>query len=191
VPRKPISAASRTGEKGQVPPGVPGVGLILQRRNERPNLSLTVGFSPKLGTAPIESTSFLRQARNNLAQEAAAKTRHLNIWVGADEAPFSSRAWQAAADPDLRLEDFEGCDCHAGLDLASRTDLAALAIVFPRRNDSTGRMTYIDFARCYLNDAAILEARNPSYPAWAAAGHLVVTPGNETDFDAIEADLRN
>ncbi len=33
-------------------------------------------------------------------------------------------------------------------------------------------------------------ARNPSYPGWAAAGHLVVTAGNETDFDEIEADVR-
>ncbi len=34
------------------------------------------------------------------------------------------------------------------------------------------------------------EARNPSYPGWAASGHLVVTPGNETDFDEIEGDVR-
>ena len=34
------------------------------------------------------------------------------------------------------------------------------------------------------------EARNPSYPGWAAEGRLVVTPGNETDFDEIERDVR-
>ena len=54
----------------------------------------------------------------------------------------------------------------------------------------TGRTTYAVFARCYLNEAAVAEARNPSYPGWAAAGHLVVTPGNETDFDEIESDVR-
>ena len=36
----------------------------------------------------------------------------------------------------------------------------------------------------------MIEARNPSYPGWAAEGYLVVTPGNETDFDAIEVDVR-
>jgi len=48
--------------------------------------------------------AIMRQACNNTAQETAAKTRHLNIWVGADEALFSTRAWQAARDPALTLE---------------------------------------------------------------------------------------
>jgi phage terminase large subunit-like protein len=45
------------------------------------------------------------------------------------------------------------------------------------------------FSRCYLNEAAVLEARNPSYPGWAANNELVITPGNETDFGAIEDDI--
>src|SRR5215218_5521691 len=138
---------------------------------------------------PDAIRGIMRQARNNPAQEAAAKTRHLNIWVGADEALFSIRAWREAADPSLMLEDFEGQPCHLGLDLASRTDLAALAIVFPRRDPETGKVTYTAFARCYLNEAAVLEARNPSYPGWAAEGYLTITPGNETDFNHIESDI--
>src|SRR3954447_3057187 len=131
----------------------------------------------------------MRQARNNAAQEAVAKTRHLNVWVGADEALFSMRAWRAAADPSLVLEDFEGQPCHLGLDLASRIDLAALAIVFPGHDAETGKVTYTAFARCYLNEDAVMEARNPSYPGWAAEGEVTITPGNETDFDAIENDI--
>jgi phage terminase large subunit-like protein len=46
------------------------------------------------------------------------------------------------------------------------------------------------FARCYLNESAVLAARNPSYPGWANSGALVVTPGDETDFGRIEDDLR-
>ena len=34
-----------------------------------------------------------------------------------------------------------------------------------------------------------MEARNASYPAWAAADELVVTPGDETDYATIEADI--
>src|SRR6185437_1659243 len=45
------------------------------------------------------------------------------------------------------------------------------------------------FARCYVNDAAVMEARNPSYPGWAAEGYLTITPGNETDFGTIESDI--
>ncbi|WP_431266894.1 terminase TerL endonuclease subunit [Dankookia sp. P2] len=131
----------------------------------------------------------MRQARNNAAQETAAKTRHLNIWVGADEALFSTRAWHGARNPELDLEQFRGRPCHLGLDLASRTDLAALSLVFPSLDPATGKTTYAAFARCYLNEEAVLEARNASYPGWAAGGHLVVTPGNETDFGVIEDDI--
>ncbi len=83
-----------------------------------------------------------------------------------------------------------GNDVFIGLDLVSRTSLAAMALVFPSSDAETGRSTYAVFAGCYLNESAVAEARNPSYPGWAATGNLVVTSGNETDFDEIESDVR-
>ncbi len=146
--------------------------------------------NPSWGQAvqPDAIRAIMRQARNNPAQEAAAKSRHLNLWVGADDALFSIRAWRACADPGLSLDALAGQDCHLAVDLASKTDLAALVLVFPTRHPD-GTVTYRVFARCYLNDAAVLEARNASYPGWAADGYLTVTDGNETDFGRIEADV--
>ena len=132
---------------------------------------------------PDAIRAIMHQARNNPAQEAAARTRHLNMWIGADEALFSLRAWNACADPSLSIEDFAGAPCHMALDLASKTDLAARVLLFERAGG------YVAFCRCYLNEGALLEARNPSYPGWAAEGELIVTPGNETDFGVIEADI--
>ncbi|MDJ0391067.1 terminase large subunit [Roseomonas sp. E05] len=151
-----------------------------------------VKANPSWGQAvqPEAIRAIMRQARNNPAQEAAAKTRHLNVWVGADEALFSTRAWRACGDPDLTLERLEGRECHVAVDLAATTDLTALALVFPARG-LDGKLHYDLLARCYLNEAAVLEARNPSYPGWAAEGWLTVTPGNETDMQAVEADLRS
>ena len=140
---------------------------------------------------PDAIRSIAKQARNNAAQESVFKTRHLNLWVGADEALFSMRAWQECTDPALRLADFEGQSCFMALDLASKTDLAAIALVFPTEvfEDGNRRIHYAVFARCYLNEAAVSEARNPSYPGWARTGELRITPGNETDFGEIETDL--
>ena len=118
---------------------------------------------------PDAIRAIMRHARNNLAQKAAARTRHLDIWSGADEALFSMRAWQACRSPRLGLEDFEEQECHLGLGLASRTGLAALALVFPRTCRETGKTTYAVFALCYPNEEAVLEARNAAYPGWAAA----------------------
>lgn len=146
--------------------------------------------NPSWGKAvqPDAIRAIMKQARNNPAQEAAAMTRHLNIWTGADDALFSIRSWRACANPALRLEDLEGEECHLGLDLASKTDLAALSLVFPARADEM-RLKYKVFVRCYLNEAAVMEARNASYPGWASDGFLTVTDGNETDFQRIEDDL--
>lgn len=130
----------------------------------------------------------MRQARNNVSQEHAALTRHLNLWIGADEALYSPRAWAACADLDLRIDQFEGRPCYIGVDLASRVDLAAVTIVFLDTTDS-GKPFYTAFARCYVNESAVREARNASYPAWERDGDLIVTPGNETDLGRIEEDI--
>jgi phage terminase large subunit-like protein len=133
---------------------------------------------------PEAIRAIMRQARNNPAQEAAARTRHLNMWIGADDALFSLRAWAACADHEMRLDEFAGRKCHLALDLASKTDLASLAIVFPEPENH-----YAAFCRSYLNEAAVLEARNASYPAWANDGDLIITGGEETDFGTIEEEI--
>ena len=77
---------------------------------------------------------------------------------------------------------------YIALDLASRT-------IWPRwRSCSRSRIRDRQdagvpaFARCYV-PCPVLEARNPSYPSWAAAGYLTITPGKETDFGRIESDI--
>ena len=139
-----------------------------------------------ISVQPDAIRAIMRQARNNPAQEAAAMTRHLNVWVGADEALFSMRAWRARSNALLRREDFEGLECHGAIDLASKTDLASIALTFPTQDPVTGMLHYTTFSKSFINEAAVMEARNASYPGWAAEGFLVVTSGNETDFSALE-----
>lgn len=143
--------------------------------------------NPSWGQAvqPDAIRAIMRQARNNPAQESAAMTRHLNVWMGADESLFSTRAWRSAAKPGLCMDDFAGNAAHMGLDLASKTDLASVVITFPTVA-ADGVLSYVTFHRSFLNETAVLEARNPSYPGWAAEGYLTVTMGNETDFTTIE-----
>ena len=138
---------------------------------------------------PEAFRSTAKQARNNAAQENAFKTRHLNIWVGADEALFSTRSWVECHDPHLSLADFEGQQCHLGLDLASKTDLAAIGLVFPCPAGADGRPHYAVFAQSFINTAAVEEQRNASYAGWIKSGHLIETPGNEIDFATIEDTL--
>jgi len=112
------------------------------------------------------------------------KTKHLNDWVNADTAWMDMRAWERCKCETLRWEDLEGESCYIGLDLATKTDIAALVAVFPRPE---GRFAVL--GRFYLPEDSVYEGRNSQYSGWAQSQRLVATSGAVTDFDVIEADL--
>ena len=112
------------------------------------------------------------------------KTKHLNDWVNADTAWMDMRAWERCKCETLRWEDLEGESCYIGLDLATKTDIAALVAVFPRPE---GRFAVL--GRFYLPEDSVYEGRNSQYSGWAQSQRLIATSGAVTDFDVIEADL--
>jgi phage terminase large subunit-like protein len=114
------------------------------------------------------------------------KTKHLNEWVNADTAWMDMRAWDRCADATLDLETFAGQPCWIGLDLASKTDIAALVLVFAHPDIAGG---FAVFGRYYLPEDTVMATGNSQYPGWMRTGRLTVTPGNVIDFGWIEADL--
>jgi phage terminase large subunit-like protein len=114
------------------------------------------------------------------------KTKHLNEWVNADTAWMDMRAWDACADSTLDIEAFIGQPCWIGLDLASKTDIAALVLVFPHPEIADA---YAVFGKYYLPEDTVSSAGNSQYDGWMRTGRLTVTPGNVIDFGWIEADL--
>ena len=114
------------------------------------------------------------------------KTKHLNEWVNADTAWMDMRAWDACGNSSLDLDAFEGQPCWIGLDLASKTDIAALMLIFQHPEISDA---YVAFGKYYLPEDTVNRAGNSQYPGWMRTGRLTVTPGNVIDFSWIEADL--
>ncbi len=114
------------------------------------------------------------------------KTKHLNEWVNAHTAWMDMRAWDACADSTLDLDDFDGQPCWIGLDLASKTDIAALMVVFQHPHIADA---YAVFGKYYLPEDTVQAAGNSQYPGWMRSGRLTVTVGNVIDFSWIEADL--
>ncbi|MDO9053404.1 MAG: terminase large subunit [Gallionella sp.] len=114
------------------------------------------------------------------------KTKHLNEWVNADTAWMDMRAWDACSDATLDLDNFSGQPCWIGLDLASKTDIAALMLVFQHPHIAGA---YAVFGRYYLPEDTVNSSANSQYSGWMRAGRLTVTPGNVIDFGWIEADL--
>ena len=114
------------------------------------------------------------------------KTKHLNEWVNADTAWMDMRAWDRCADTGLDLDDYAGQPCWIGLDLASKTDIAALLLVFAHLEIDGA---FAVFGRYYLPEDTVHATGNSQYPGWMNSGRLTVTPGNVIDFSWIEADL--
>jgi phage terminase large subunit-like protein len=132
---------------------------------------------------PEQVRMIARQAKNNPAQEAVYKTRHLNIWVTGNQALFAMDHWHACKVEGLRLEDFAGRTCILGLDIANKIDLTALVLLFPEE-DSEGKEVYSVFCRAWLPEARV--ESQPAYAQWVADGWLTQTPGETTDFSMIE-----
>lgn len=101
----------------------------------------------------------LPNAQNNFL------TKRLNIWVSSHSAWLNMRALEKCFDPNLSLDDFAGEQCVIGMDLATRTDICALAIVFRKGDD------YFAFARYYVPEETIQNSGNSQYSGWRRAAY--------------------
>lgn len=148
----------------------------LALRKANPNFGVSVGVE------------FLHQqqrdAINNARKQGTFKTKHLNVWVQARDAYFNMQRWAECFEPGLTFESMKGQVCFVGMDLASKVDIAALELLFPR-----GDGTHARFGKYYLPDETIQLPENEHYRAWQKEGWLTVTEGNIIDFNRILDDL--
>ena len=142
--------------------------------------------NPNWGVS-VKPDDIARKARK--AQEMASAqngflTKHLNVWVNADTAWMDMRKWEACGDESLDLADFEGQPCWVGLDLATKTDIAAMVLVFPHHDGVAV------FGKYYLPEETAEDGTNSQYQGWVIESRITATPGAATDFAYIEEDMR-
>jgi phage terminase large subunit-like protein len=149
-------------------------------KKANPNLGVSVNLETL--------TALAKKAERTPAAQAAFKTKHLDVWVGADAALYSLDDWLACADPGLDEAQFVGEKCIAAVDLASVDDLAPLVKIF-RRVGGDGREHYYVFSRNHICQKAVDDGRNASYRGWAITGALAVNEGNTIDHGLIEGEI--
>lgn len=123
-----------------------------------------------------------KRAQHMPSAQNAFLQKHLDIWTNADVAWLPAGAWERCGDDALELEDFAHQPCYIGLDLARRSDITAMMLVFPPNGT---RDYWAVFGRYYLPEATIQRGENSHYQGWQIAGHLTATEGVTTDFDGI------
>jgi len=109
---------------------------------------------------------------------AAFQTKNLNMWVDAPE------VWISDDDVVANNADFDegllgGEECYVGIDIASKGDISATALFFPRR--MVARFIFIVPESKVQDKAATADVVD--YRLWVEQGYLTVCPGRVLDED--------
>lgn len=119
--------------------------------------------------------------------------RRLNFcqWTEQQDRWLDMSAWDRCADDGAITSIPVGADVFAGLDAASRSDLTALSLLFPREDGS-----FDVRCRFWLPEETLAAAGSGRtdedrrrLQEWARAGLITTTSGNQTDYDQVERDI--
>lgn len=144
--------------------------------------------NPSMGIT-IDEDEFGRdvaEAKNTPTALASFLRYSFNIWSTGTSRWLNLARWRACR-RQFTADDLAGRPCYAGLDLASRLDTAALALVFRPRPPETLWHTLI----WYWLPEATAESRKDlvPYQMWRDQGRMVLTPGDVCDYERIVADV--
>lgn len=147
--------------------------------------------NPNLGVSVSEE--YLEResvkAKENPAYENTFRRLHLNQRTETDTRAIPMDRWDACGELPLSPAGLEGRGCFAGLDLSITTDLSACVLLFPPREEGEGYAVLPYFwAPAHKARERSRRDRVP-YEAWAAQGHLKLTPGDVIDYDVIRRDI--
>lgn len=145
--------------------------------------------NPNIGVSIYPS--FLKQrASEALSQPSSYNSfqrLHLNRWTSQSERWLDMSAW-GECDAEVDMDALLGRECFAGLDLSSKLDLTALALVFPPVEDDLWRL----WVRCYMPRSSMVERErvdHTPFSLWERQGWITPTDGDVIDYDYIVADI--
>lgn len=150
--------------------------------------------NPNLGVSISET--FLREqyqkAKDNPSFENTFKRLYLNMQTEQDVRWLPLETWDqscAACNPvewrERMMEELAGQRCFGGLDLASKVDMSAFALVFPPTDE---RPRWVVLPWVFLQEHELeLRQRRAHAPLrmWADQGWLTLTPGKVIDYGVI------
>jgi phage terminase large subunit-like protein len=143
--------------------------------------------NPSLGvTVNIERLRVAcESAKQNPAEENLFRQMFLSQWTKQSVRWMPMEKWNRCDSP-VSEEELLGRVCYGGLDLASTTDITALVLVFPPRNNEE---KYIVLPYFWLPEETLdLRVRRDGVPydLWERAGKIMVTEGNVTHYEELE-----
>jgi phage terminase large subunit-like protein len=148
-----------------------------QKGNPNLNVSIYPDFIEQRASEALSQPSSLN-----------AFTRlHLNQWTQQIERWLDMAHWDAC-NHEVNLDELEGRECYMGLDLSSKLDLTALALIFPPTDDDLWRL----WVNCYIPRETMIERERVDripYAMWERDGWITPTEGDVIDYTWIEKDI--
>ena len=126
------------------------------------------------------------QAEQSEEALVAFKVKHLNTFVDKADTWIKHSTWTQNQSP-INEDDLQGKLCYGGLDLASTTDIAALALIFPKEDGGYDIVTRFWIPKDNMRER-VRRDRVP-YLDWAKAGLITTTDGNIIDYDFVQRDI--
>jgi phage terminase large subunit-like protein len=144
--------------------------------------------NPNYGISPTKRymVEASEKAKDSPAELARFLRLHLGLRTKQDTRYLEVEHWDANASM-VDRDRLKGRECFGGLDLGSTSDLTALAWVFPDGD------AFDVLVRCWAPEdsvPALDERTADAASTWVKAGWLTTTPGNVTDYDFIEAQIK-
>jgi phage terminase large subunit-like protein len=144
--------------------------------------------NPLLGVTKFEQAfrDEIEEAKNNPFVRGEFIVKTLNFYAQTSERAFQSADWEACADPEMKLVDYVGRKCFVGIDLASRDDMAAIALIFEHLTLEDTMAVFVEHFTPEQAPGFYDERVMAHYHQWREQGHLKVTPGAILDFSILE-----
>lgn len=140
-----------------------------------PNLNVTVD--------PSHLELQVLNAKTNNSLEASVMTKHFNLWLSSENKWLDADILRSSS-ARLNKNDFKGCRCYVGVDLASVSDMTAVSYMIPKDDK------FYYFTDYYLPQSALEGNPNSEkYKEWRRRGLLTITSGNVCDYDYITSDM--
>jgi phage terminase large subunit-like protein len=140
-----------------------------------------VKANPNLGVSVNERflLTRLKQAMNEGgSKEVDFKTKNLNFWTDSSDVWIPDRVWVKNDGDPNHDDDY----WFIGVDLASTRDINAVVCL----SDQGSVVPFLFVPEDKIRDG---EDKISSYMDWARDGHLIVTPGNTADHEAIKVKI--
>ena len=114
-------------------------------------------------------------------------TKSFNVWMDAPTVWIPDAMW-SEMESVVPIDDLDGKECTGALDLGAVNDYCSVVLKF----NVNGRHQFL--WRFYIPEDKYrqryaMQRENANIEEWVRKGHLIVTPGNVTDYDYIVADI--